>query len=124
MAPGNCQRHSRAPCRLSVTCFRFWHPYTQMKRHEHLSSIAVARELGLAGWIVNTLAPGMAFATRNADAIKPRMDRQYCALLLGTISHLGGKNTDDAATYANVNALLGRLRTTSPYIGWQIIPSW
>ncbi|ALM81845.1 dethiobiotin synthase [Bordetella sp. N] len=74
--------------------------------HALLTAESIARDgLRLAGWIANTVDPGMRFLEENVATLRDRFDRQYAAPLLGIIPRLAEPTGPVAAQYLD----LGRL---------------
>ncbi|WP_188380775.1 dethiobiotin synthase [Oxalicibacterium faecigallinarum] len=72
--------------------------------HALLTAEAIAaRGLKLAGWVANTVDPGMAYASDNVEALQARLE----APLLGCVPRLAAAMPAAAADYLNFSTLPG-----------------
>ncbi|OZI67052.1 dethiobiotin synthase [Bordetella genomosp. 11] len=81
--------------------------------HALLTAEAIAAcGLRIAGWIANTIDPGMRLAAENAATLRERLARRHGAALLGEIPRLRDATGEHAAGWLDVRALVsawGRL---------------
>jgi dethiobiotin synthetase len=74
--------------------------------HALLTAEAIStRKLVLAGWVANTVSPGMEYETQNLATLRAELQRRHSAPCLGVVPHLASPSTPQVATHLDALAL-------------------